>query len=387
MNRSRAGLSDDTDRSPVVFMDTRVRTKSRGQAVAPPWLTRERVLVIALGLVTLGVAYAGAKVVEPFVPALTWALALAVVAYPLDRRLREWVKQPSLAAGAASAIVTLVIALPLFFAGGLMMQQAVETMQEVRAAIDDGRWKEIVPSGSSWRPVVDWLQAQLAPAGLRDEMLGSLANGVKRAASGAIHVATEALFTVFFLFYFLRDHSRFLNGVARLVPLSREETGEVLGNVHDMIRAMVGGTLAVALLQGFLGGLAFWWLGLPAPVLWGGVMALLSVLPMFGAALVWLPTALYLAMTGNVGPALMLTAWGALVIGLVDNLLKPVLVKTFVHVHTVAVFIAVLGGLFAFGGTGILLGPIILAVATGLIDVWRRRFDDGVSVEAGVDSP
>jgi predicted PurR-regulated permease PerM len=366
-------------------MDMRTKPNARRSDGAPVWFTRERVLVIALGLATLAVAYACWRIVEPFVPALTWALTLTIVAHPLHERLAARIKRPSLAAAIVSLIVTLAVALPLFYAGLLMAQQAVETAQHARSAIEDGSWKQIVSSYPALVVVADWLETQLAAGGFRDQVLTAVANGAKHALASSVYVATGALVTVFFLFYFLRDRAGILRALRQLTPLSWAETEEVVRDVRAMVKAMVYGTLAVALLQGTLGGLAFWWLGLPAPVLWGGVMALLSILPMFGAALVWVPVAAYLAATGDVTSALLLTAWGVLIVGLVDNVLKPVLVRGLVRVHTVPVFIAVLGGLFAFGATGILIGPIVLAVAIGLLQVWRRRFDDGESVEAGVN--
>ena len=132
-------------------------------------------------------------------------------------------------------------------------------------------------------------------------------------------------------------------------------------------------TLIVALVQGALGGLMFWWLDLPAPLLWGAVMALVAVLPFLGAAIVWLPAAALLLVDGHWEKALILSAWGAIVIGLVDNLLLPLLMKGRVEMHTVPVFIAAMGGLFAFGATGLVLGPMLLAIAIALLDVWRRR--------------
>jgi predicted PurR-regulated permease PerM len=216
-----------------------------------------------------------------------------------------------------------------------------------------------------------------------------LAQGALRAVrsvvASSIAVVVGALITVFFLFYFLRDRGVLLSAVQHFLPLSRDEIDEVLQIVHATIEAIVYGTLVVSAVQGVLGGLAFWYLDLPAPLLGGAVMALLSVLPLFGSALVWGPAALYLALTGQVGSALMLVAWGALVVGLVDNVLKPVLVRGRMRLHTLPVFIAVLGGVAVFGGTGLVLGPVILAVAMGLLDVWRRRLAVQGTAEAVPD--
>jgi predicted PurR-regulated permease PerM len=130
----------------------------------------------------------------------------------------------------------------------------------------------------------------------------------------------------------------------------------------------------------------FWILGLPSPLLWGAVMAVLAVLPVLGAAIVWAPAALYLALTGSWEKALILTTWGAIAVGLVDNLLYPLIVKGRLRMHTVPVFISIIGGLVAFGAVGLVLGPVVLALAVALGDVWRRRMAQGEPVENTVDA-
>jgi predicted PurR-regulated permease PerM len=220
---------------------------------------------------------------------------------------------------------------------------------------------------------VEWLSRQLARGGYRQQLADLLVNGARQAASRSVYAATEALIVVFFLFYFLRDGRDFLRRAPRLLPLSARECRLVWNRIAAMIRAMVYGTLAVALLQGALGGVAFWWLKLPAPLLWAGVMALLSILPVFGAALVWAPAALYLAIMGDMTSALMLAFWGLAVIGLVDNVLKPKLVNKQVQLHTLVIFVAVLGGLVVYGPTGVMLGPIVVATGVALRDVWLAR--------------
>jgi predicted PurR-regulated permease PerM len=128
----------------------------------------------------------------------------------------------------------------------------------------------------------------------------------------------------------------------------------------------------------------FWWLGLPAPLLWGTVMAFVAVLPVLGAAIVWAPVALYLALEGDWQRAALLAAWGAIVVSTIDNVLYPILVKSEIRLHTVPVFIAVLGGIAVFGVTGVVLGPLVLVVALTLLDIWRIRMAAG-TLESGVD--
>ena len=352
--------------------------------VAPVWLTRERVLVLVLGLATLGVGWLCLRMLEPFVPSLTWALTLAVIGQPIHRWLRHRLAHPTLAATLATIAVTLTIALPAAIVGAIIAREAIDMADTVRVLIAERRWNALVERYPSLQPAFDWLSQQMQDGNGAQRLAEGMLRLVRSIVMTSVYAAVGALITVFFLFYFFRDRTVMLYAVPHFLPLSRSETEEVLTDVHNTIEAMVYGTLTVAALQGFLGGLAFWWLGLPGPLLWGAVMAILSVLPMFGAALVWGPVALYLALTGEVTSALILTAWGAIIVGLIDNLLKPLLVRGRMRLHTMPVFIAVLGGLVVFGGTGLVLGPVVLAVAMGLLDIWRRRFEQP-AVEAGVD--
>ena len=157
----------------------------------------------------------------------------------------------------------------------------------------------------------------------------------------------------------------------------------VCRRVGDTIYATIYGTLAVSAVQGLLGGLMFWWLGLPAPLLWGVVMALLAVLPVLGAFVIWIPAALFLALEGSWGKALILTAWGGVVVGTIDNLLRPILVGKRLKLHTVLAFVSVVGGLILFGPAGLILGPVVLTVAAVLLGIWRSRtaVDEAARVE------
>ena len=143
--------------------------------------------------------------------------------------------------------------------------------------------------------------------------------------------------------------------------------------VGDAIYATVYGTLAVAGVQGLLGGCMFWWLGLPAPLFWGLVMALLAVVPVLGAFIVWIPAAVFLALEGNWGKALILAVWGTIVVGTMDNLLYPILVGNRLKLHTVLAFISVVGGLILFGPAGLILGPVTLTITIVLLESWESR--------------
>jgi predicted PurR-regulated permease PerM len=156
---------------------------------------------------------------------------------------------------------------------------------------------------------------------------------------------------------------------------------EVLTRVGDTIHATIYGMLFCALIQGPLGGLMFWILGLPAPVFWGLVMAVLAVVPYLGSFLIWAPAAVYLVMEGNWVKGLVLVVWGLVIVGLSDNLIYPILVGKRMRLHTLPVLIAIVGGMIVFGAAGVILGPVILAVTDALLEIWRRRTAGGQRVE------
>ena len=352
-----------------------------------PWLTRERLSLLVLVGTTVVVGWLCWWLVKPFVPAITWALVLAMLAHPLHERMpARFKKWPSISAALAVIAVTLAIALPATLLVRQVGSEAVASIATARKFVDTDRWKLAIERFPWLAPVRGWIEREVDLDEQVHQATGAVAKGVPGVLLRGMDIAITALVTLFLLFYFIRDKYQFLRVLDRLVPLSLSENEQVRSNIRDTLGAVVFGTLAVAVVQGTLGGLMFWWLGLPSPILWGAVMAILAILPLFGAALIWVPAAAYLAIDGDWNKALLLTAWGTLVVGLIDNLLYPLLVKNRLRIHTVPVFISVLGGVFAFGATGFVLGPLVLALAMALIDIWRRRMALG-EIEEGVIEP
>jgi predicted PurR-regulated permease PerM len=200
-----------------------------------------------------------------------------------------------------------------------------------------------------------------------------LVSRVPAALKGSIQLVTQFAIMILMLFYFLRDNNRLLQYAVRLAPLSATETGELFRRISETIYATLYGNVVVKLVQGLLGGLMFWFLGLPDPALFGAAMALLAMLPVIGTSLVWGPAAIFLLMQGSWIKALALALWGALVVSLIDNVLYPILVASELRLHTLGIFVAVFGGLIAFGIAGVVLGPVILVVTVALLEVWGLR--------------
>jgi predicted PurR-regulated permease PerM len=184
---------------------------------------------------------------------------------------------------------------------------------------------------------------------------------------------SRALMSLFVLFFLLRDEELMVGAVRRLLPLTPGEIDLAWSRVSAAMRASVYGRVLVGIVQGVLGGIMFYALGLPAALFWTVIMAVLSMLPVVGAFVVWVPAALFLLLTGHWIQALILTIYGVGIIHTADNILYPVLVGPRMGMHPLVLFITLIGGVFAFGAAGIILGPAIAAVALALGDIWTRR--------------
>lgn len=348
------------------------------------WLSRERALVIVLIAATALALYLCYRLTLPFLPALAWALALAVVAHPLHEWIAGRIKHDNVAAGLAVAIVAVILIAPAVFVARRLAAEAMTGAQAVRDEIEGGNLRARLMSDERLAPVVAWIEGQEQFREEVQRVASSVSAYVSSFVTGSVWALMELFITLFALFFFFRDRRMILGALRSLVPLSHAETDEVYARVGDTIYATIYGTLVVAFVQGTLGGLMFWWLGLPAPLLWGMIMALLAVVPVLGAFVVWVPAAIFLALQGSWGKALILAAWGGIVVALIDNLLYPALVGKRLRLHTLPVFIAIVGGIFLFGGSGLILGPVVLAITVALIDVWRRRTAGGRAAEKSV---
>jgi predicted PurR-regulated permease PerM len=217
---------------------------------------------------------------------------------------------------------------------------------------------------------------------LLERLTRALTQGSQYLAGQAVNIGQDAVNLVvsffvmlYLLFFFLRDGQALVQRLNHLLPLRQEIKRDLAGKFATVISATVKGNIVVAMVQGALGGFIFWALGLNAPVLWGVVMAFLSLLPAVGAAVVWLPMAVYLLISGQTTQGLVLAAFGVLVIGLVDNLLRPVLVGKDIKMPDYLVLLSTLGGISLFGLHGFVLGPVIAAMfmaAWGLLAAARR---------------
>lgn len=350
------------------------------------WWTREHALIVVLVVVTTLLLYLCWQLIQPFLTPIAWAIALAVVAHPLHSGIARRIDRPGLAAGLAVFVIALIIVAPLVFVGNSIVQEAVTAVKAIQAGLQDGTWREQLMRNPYVGGAYSAIETQGNVGDQVQGMTAEIGKRVSQAVAGSAWVLVELVLTLFILFFLFRDRREALATLRSLVPLSAAETNKVFTRVNETIQATVFGTLAVAAVQGTLGGLMFWWLGLPAPMLWGAVMGVFAIVPVLGTFVIWVPAAIFLAASGHWGKAMILAGWGALAIGTIDNLLYPMLVGKKLRLHTVPVFLSLVGGLSFFGASGLVLGPLILALTDAILEIWRRRTTHGRPAEAATSA-
>ena len=328
---------------------------------------------VMLSAVVVAAAILCAFIVTPFLPAIVWSFTLAILFAPLDTWMRKVLPGRGLATAATVAIVAGIVVVPAIIVVSLLLGEAASSAPRLRPLFDAGNWTRIIDGYPRFAPAIHSAVERLNIPELLQAGTAWLARWSGSLVQGSVSSLISLLLTFYFLFYALRDRDLAIAAIGRVLPLTGPEYNRLTVRITNTIFASVYGTAAVAVLQGGLGGAMFWWLDLPAPLFWGVLMGILGIVPFLGAFVIWAPAAIILAINGDLQSAILLTAWGTLVVGLVDNVLYPILVGKLLMLHTVPSFIAVVGGLLLFGPSGIILGPLIVGGAQTLLEIWRSR--------------
>lgn len=337
--------------------------------------TRSRGKLLALAAATVVVLYLCFLLITPFIPPIVWAVTAAVVTHRFSRWVGRHVKTPDAKAGICVAIVALVVLLPAVLVIVVGAQQVAIAVQE---------WDSIAKNASDWvkdHHTLDKIWQEFDLAAEAPALIDRLRPGAVAAVSTPLYLLMQTLLTLFVLYFLYRDEELAIDSVRSVLPLNERETDRLFERVDDTINATIFGTVTVAMVQGIMGGIMFAFLGIQGATLWALIMGLLAIIPYLGTFVIWGPTAAILALQGEWGKAAILVGWGAIAIGLIDNLLYPYLVGQRLRQHTVVSFVAILGGVSLFGATGIVLGPVVVTLAFFLLDLWRRRTEHGASAE------
>ena len=324
--------------------------------------------LLLLALVTLAFFW----ILLPFSGAVFWGMVLAIVFAPLhDRILTEVGNRPNVAALLALLVIVLMVILPVTLISASLVDQALGLYAMVSGGQLDlnAMLRRIVTGLPDWAGSLYERYYPTVLSTVQDKLAAGVAQASQMAARYAVNVGSSALnflvsmTVMLYLLYFLfRDGRTISARIKRAVPLSSRYKRPLFDNFVTVIRATVKGNVLVAMEQGALGGLIFWFLDVPGPVLWGVVMAFLSLLPAVGAAIIWGPVAIYFLFTGAIWQGAVLALYGVLVIGLVDNVLRPILVGKDTKLPDYLVLLSTIGGMALFGLNGFVIGPVIAAL-------------------------
>jgi predicted PurR-regulated permease PerM len=323
-------------------------------------------------LLLLAVTLAFAWVLQPFYGAILWAIIVAVIFAPVNRALlRAMPGRPNLAAVVTVLLTIAIVIVPLAIVATSLVQEATSLFGKIQSGEYDlaSYIQRIFDALPAW--AMGFLERFNLTnlSGLRETLSSGLMKGGQILAPQALSIGVNTFefmiglgIMLYLLFFLTRDGKALAERIKEAVPLGADHKAALFSRFADVVRATVKGGILVAMAQGALGGLAFWFLGVHAALLWAVLMAFLSLVPAVGAGLVWVPVAIYFLATGAIWQGLGLIAYGVLVIGLVDNVLRPFLVGKDTKLPDYVVLISTLGGIEVFGLNGFVIGPLIAAI-------------------------
>jgi predicted PurR-regulated permease PerM len=316
------------------------------------------------------------RIYEPFLSALGWAAILVIFFYPMHGRLaRKFSKR--WAALFSTLAVTFLLIVPAILVTTLFVREAVSISRGVQHSIVEDhapmvakKWAWIaqhVPGLDPNANVAEMVQQSVQKeAGFLAERLGAVLRNIAA-------FIFDLFVMIFAMFYMFRDGDQIIRGVRSILPFDAEHRDTMMTQARDLISASVTTSLIIAAIQGILGGLGFVIVKLPTPLFWGVAMAFFSLVPVVGSGLIFVPAALWLGFTGNWGRAILLLVICAGVSTIVDNLLRPLLLGGRTELSGLVIFISVIGGVSLFGMLGLVLGPILVATAAGVLAAYVER--------------
>jgi predicted PurR-regulated permease PerM len=340
-------------------------------------LTLEQRVFMAFVIV---VSLAMAWIIAPYYGAILWGVVTAIVFWPLNRGLRAALPtRPSTAAFATLMAVIAVVIIPTMIIGTLLIEQAVAIYGEIQSQkLDVGKMIADVRAALP-EPIANFLDRNGFGdmRGIQQKLTNVATGGARIAATQAVNFGQGAfsfavslgimLYLTFFLF---RDGSRLTRTIGDRIPLAVQQRRDLFEKFATVIRATIKGSVVVGIVQGVIGGIVFWFIGIEAALLWGVVMGFLSLLPAVGTGLIWVPVAVYLFATGQTWQGLVLTGCGIFIIGMVDNVLRPILVGKDTRMPDYVVLISTLGGISVMGINGFIVGPVIAALFIAAWDIF-----------------
>jgi predicted PurR-regulated permease PerM len=335
------------------------------------------------GVITLLVLYFSYLIIKPFLLDIFMALVLFFTFKPLyralTRLLRGW---KALASALTCLILLLIILVPLFSLMSIIATQALDFSSQVTKGMQTGElWHWITVKIDAFKLYLTHLNLPLPPGEIKlDQLIRTVVtnasafvyNNAIGLIKGFSYFLFDLLLVLFIAFFMFLQGDDFIRAIKQLSPLESAHNDEILRETETIIKATLWGTVIVAFAQGALGGVGFLIFGLPQPAFWGTVMIPASVIPVVGSTIIWGPAAVYLLFTGHIAKGVGLIIWGGVVVSLIDNILKPILVKGSSETPSIFILFSILGGLTYFGMIGFILGPLILSFLLSLLRIYQK---------------
>jgi predicted PurR-regulated permease PerM len=319
------------------------------------------------------------QVLQPFLNAIAWAVVFSIVFYPVYVFLLKYLRLKVFASFLTLIIIILIILGPFTYLSFILLDEIGNFIEN----INEGSLDSIknIFSNPHVTNIVNKVQSYIGIEGINigdmimenikkigRDVIGRLSSGIGNLAGMFI----DFIFMLFAVFFFLKDGPDFLSRIRSYLPFNEEDKNRLITKVKDMVISTVFGGVVVAIVQGIIGGSAFYFLGIKSPVLWGASISVMSFLPLLGTFSIWGPMTGYLFIQGNYVKGIILLLVGVLGISMVDNILKPIIISGRTKMPTLAVFFSVLGGIKLFGFIGFIMGPLVLALFVSVFEIFRH---------------
>lgn len=347
-----------------------------------PLLTRSPLFAVVFFGLFLFFLYQMGRILMVFISPLLWAAILTMTLYPLQHRIIARLKhRQGLAAGIMTLISLLLVIGPAVALLFILATQAGDLYNGMSDFVQSGKlteaWAAINGSFLDKIPLSPVLSG-VDIKGMVVKGISDLSSGLAAQLGGVLRnsmiFAINIVIMLIALFFFFRDGKSYFQAFIDLLPFTKQQKEEITGKFIDTFSAVINGVFLVALLQGAMTGIGFALFGIPHAVFWGFLAALLALLPVGGAALIWLPGSAFLYLTGSVLSGVLLGAWGLLLVSLPDNFLKPLLIGRKAKIPAFILFISLLGGLQVYGFLGLLFGPLVVTLLTAFVQIYREEY-------------
>jgi predicted PurR-regulated permease PerM len=348
---------------------------------------REHFALAIFFALAVGIFWLTYRLVAPFLVPICWAAVFAILFYPLYRRLAKRVKRDSLASILMVLLILVLIIGPMTYLGLALVDEAVSAIARVNDLYSSANPKALVPIDIPW---LETIKVKLSPyfdvskinaneviKQTIDNIGGLIVNKTASFVGNVTKAVLLFLMMLFTTYYFFKSGPAIVHKIKRLVPLGQDKTDDFFNKLRDIIYATMYSGVAIALIQGLLGGLLFHFVGIPSALFWGAIMAFLSILPFIGAFIVYIPAGLYFIFNGSPLKGMIVIGVGAIIVSQVDNFLRPYLVAGKTSMHPLVLFFSMTGGVTVFGLLGLVVGPLLAAAFLSLLDVFEQKLHRG----------